>query len=351
MSTWAELRRVLAIVELREPWFLLAAASALIVVALARLPRGRLRFSSLSLLPAGGASWRTRLAWVPTALLALAALCLSVAIAGPRVPERSETVRRSGIAIMMVVDVSGSMRALDLSEGDDEQTRLDAVKEVFADFVRGAGELGGRPNDAIGIVSFAGFADTRVPLTLDHDILMEVARSLEIVTSRAEDGTAIGDGLGLAVERLRQSEAESKVAILLTDGVNNAGEEDPLAAAELARTVGVKVYTIGAGTTGFAPVRVEDPFSGRPVLRQVPVEIDEATLGAIAERTGGRYFRATDADVLREVYAEIDRLERTEVTDERYRAYRDYYAHVLAVGLLLAVLAWLGRAAIWRRLP
>lgn len=347
----AELRRLLGQLELREPWLLLAALAAVAVVLFARLPRGRLRYSSLSLLPARGASLRLRLAFVPTALLSLAALCLAVALAGPRVPDRTERERREGIGIMMIVDVSGSMRALDLSEGEQERTRLDAVKDVFSDFVLGKGGLAGRPDDAIGIVSFAGFADTRAPLTLDHDILMDVAMDLEIATSRREDGTALGDGLGLAVERLRNAEAESKVAILLTDGVHNAGHEEPLAAAELARAVGVKVYTIGAGTTGVAPVRVRDPLSGREVLRQMRVEIDEETLEAIAERTGGRYFRATDADALREVYAEIDRLERTEVSEERYRAYRDYYASFLAAGLLLATLAWLGRASIWRRLP
>ena len=351
MIGWQELRRLLVQLELREPWFLLAALSAVAVLLLARLPRGRLRFSSLSLVPAHRGSWRTRLAWVPTAGLVLAALCLSIALAGPRLPDRSERERREGIAIMMIVDLSGSMRALDLSEGDEERTRLDAVKSEFTNFVRGDGELAGRRDDAIGIVSFAGFADTRVPLTLDHDIVMEVAAELDFAESADEDGTAIGDGLALAVERLRHSEIESKVAILLTDGVNNTGHEQPLAAAELARAVGVTVYSIGAGTRGAAPMRVEDPRTGRSMLRQVPVDIDEETLEAISERTGGRYFRATDADSMRQIYEEIDRLERTEVIEERYRAYRDLYAGFVAAGLLLAILAWLGRATIWRRLP
>lgn len=344
MSAWIEP------LELREPLFLLVGLSALVVLLLARLPRGRLVFSSLRLLPRG-ATWRTRLAWLPAALIALAALALSVALAGPRLPDRDQIVRREGIAIMMVVDVSGSMRALDLSTEDQERTRLEAVMDVFADFVRGDGELSGRPDDAIGIVSFAGFADTRCPLTLDHDIVMQVAGDLEIVTSRAEDGTAVGDGLGLAVERLRRADAESKVVILLTDGVNNAGEVAPLEAAELAKTLGVKVYTIGAGTTGMAPVRVQDPFSGREVLRSVPVEIDEDTLERIAELTGGRYFRATDAEALRRVYALIDELERTEIEDQRYREYTELYAHFVAAGLLLALLGWLGQATVWRRLP
>jgi Ca-activated chloride channel homolog len=344
------LARLISPVELREPWFLLAALAALPIYMWARRPPGRLTFSSLRLLPARP-TWRARTSFVPAALLALGAVGLAVALAGPRVPDRRGTVKREGIAIMMAVDVSGSMRALDLSTGSEERTRLDAVIDVFDDFVLGDKGLGGRPNDAIGLVSFAGYADTRSPLTLDHDNLVAIVRSLEIVRDRDEDGTALGDGLGLAVERLRESKARSRVAILLTDGVNNAGVNPPLDAAKLAKKYGIKVYTIGTGTNGLAPIRVEDPMSGRSFLRQTMVEIDEDTMREIAEQTGGAYFRATDAAGLRQVYQQIDRLERSEIAGEKWREYREEFAVPLGLGLLLVVLGLIGEATLWRGLP
>ena len=342
---------MLTALEFRDPMLLWLALLAVPLYFLARRSPGRVVFSSLKLLPRAGRSWRERLNWLPDALLALALVALVLSLAGPRTGERFSRVQREGIAIMMVVDVSGSMRALDLSTDDRERTRLAAVQDVFDAFVRGGGELPGRPDDAIGLVSFAGYADTAVPLTLDHANLSAIARDLEIVTERSEDGTAIGDALGLAVERLRESPAESRIVVLLTDGVHNAGLESPSAAAELARSMGVKVYTIGAGTTGLAPVRVDDPFTGRSVLRATSVEVDEATLKDVAERTGGRYFRATDAAGLVDVYAEIDRLTRTRLTEERFRQYTEHFAPPLALGLLLAALGWLGRASVFARQP
>jgi Ca-activated chloride channel family protein len=226
---------------------------------------------------------------LPDLLFAFAVAAVAIALSGPRVGDRTARVRREGIAILMAVDISGSMQALDLSTAGHERSRLDAVKDVFREFVLGGGGLAGRPDDAIGIVSFARYADCRSPLTLDHASLAQVADGLSLVKDREEDGTALGDGLGLAVLRLRESKAKSRVVILLTDGVSNAGETAPRDAADLARSQGIKVYTVGAGTNGVAPIRVEDPFTGRSVLRQVPVEIDEATLREIAERTGGRY--------------------------------------------------------------
>jgi len=337
--------------EFREPWLLLAALAAVPVYLMARRAPGAIVFSSFRTLPPAAGSWRSQLSWLPDALIALGAASLGLALAGPRTGQRNSQVHREGIAIMMVVDISGSMQALDLSTEDQELSRLDAVKAVFEEFVIGGDGLSGRPDDAIGIVTFARYADTACPLTLDHGNLVGVARTLEIVTARNEDGTAIGDGLGLAVQRLRESKARSRVAVLLTDGVNNAGFEAPLGAAELARSQGIKVYTIGAGTTGMAPVRVRDTFSGRSVLRSMAVEIDEITLREVADRTGGSYFRATDADALREVYQEIDHLERTRITEEHWRQYDEYYAACLALGLCLAAAGWLTRGALFRRLP
>ena len=337
-------------IEFRQPWFLWTMLVAVPIFYFAMRTGGRVVFSSFRLLPGRAVSWRARLAWLPDLALALAAIGMAIALAGPRVQESESRIRREGISIMMVVDTSGSMRALDLSTPSEERTRLDAVKSVFIDFVQGSGDLPGRPDDSIGIVSFAGYADTRCPLTLNHGSLVEVARDLAIVTDRSEDGTAIGDGLALALERLREARTKSKVAILLTDGVNNAGVESPLSAAELARTLGIKVYTIGAGTTGIAYTRVED-FFGRSVLQPMPVDIDEKTLQAIAERTSGQYFRATDADSLEKVYGEIDRLERSEISEQRLAEYDEYYAHVLVFALILACLGWLSRATLFRRLP
>lgn len=337
--------------EFREPLLLWLAPLALVIFYYARRGFGTLRFSSLRLLPTSSKTFRTRLDFVPDLLIALSALAFVVALAGPRTSDARAKIKREGIAIMMVVDISSSMRALDLSAGDNDKTRLQAVLEVFRDFVSGAKDLPGRPNDAIGLVSFARYADTRSPLTLDHDSLLAVSDELEIVADRNEDGTAIGEGLGLAVERLRRSKAASKVAILLTDGVNNSGEETPTGAAQLAKEVGVKVYTIGAGTNGLAPVRVQDPFTGRDVLRQMPVEIDEKTLEDIAERTGGRYYRATDGEALRQVYRDIDSLERTEMTEERFLRYREHFQLAIALAILLAIAAWLLRASVFRRVP
>ena len=336
--------------EFREPLLLLLVVLAVPVYLLARRAPGRVLFSSLSLLPAVAIGWRARFAWVPDALLAAALLALVIALAGPRIGERTSHVQREGIAIMMVVDTSGSMSALDLSTSSRERTRLQAVQDVFERFVLGGGDLPGRPDDAIGLVSFAGYADTAAPLTLDHENLVAVARNLEITTLREENFTAIGDALGLAVERLRESPAESRIALLLTDGVNNAGVETPAAAAELARSQNVKVYTIGAGSTGIAHMRVPDARRGT-TLRAVAVEIDEETLRDVAERTGGRYFRADNADALVDVYAEIDRLERTRITEDRTRQYNELYAAPLLVALLLAALGWLARGAVFARVP
>lgn len=340
-------------IELRNPWFLWAALAAIPVYLLARRRGGRVLYSSLGALPATGASWRASLAWVPDVLVALAAGAIGVALAGPRSGDQESRVRSEGIAIVMAVDISSSMRALDLGGsvgGPDQKTRLDAVKEVFRDFVLGGRGLEGRPDDAIGLVSFARYADTRAPLTLDRSIVASIASELEIVTERSEDGTALGAGLSMAVNRLVESKARSKVAILLTDGVSNAGEP-PLAAANLAKESDIKVYTVGAGTNGMAPMLVENPFTGRLEPQSVPVQIDEETLKKIAEVTGGAYFRATDADGLRQVYRSIDALERTALEESRFLEYHEYYAHVMSLGLLLACLGLLLRASVFRRLP
>ncbi len=333
-------------VEWTEPWYALLGLVAVPVWLLVRRAPGRVVYSSLRVLPARASTWRTRLAWLPDALLALAIVALAIAMAGPRRGERDARVRRDGIAIAMVVDTSSSMAALDLSEGGVERTRLDAVKQVFEQFALG------RPDDAIGLVSFARYADTRSPLTLDHGNLVVAARQLQLTPGRTkEDGTAIGDGLALAVERLASSPAKSKVAIVLTDGEDNASQVSPEEAAGLARDEGIKVYTIGAGTNGVAPVRLTDPDTGQSELVQVPVSIDDDLLTDMAETTGGAYFRATDAEALRKVYDRIDTLERTELTETRFHEYAEYFDRLVALGLVLAALGLALRASVFRRAP
>ena len=340
-------------IEFREVMWLWLSVLAPLVFYLAYRSQGHVVYSSLSLLPLRGRSIRQKLAWFPAFIFALSTLAFAVAAAGPRIGDSSTEIRSEGIAIMMVMDVSSSMRALDLSPNDAEVTRLEVVKGVFQDFVVGnqALELGGRKNDAVGVIRFARYADTLSPMTLDHDSVISVADDLEIVDVESEDGTAVGDGLALAVQRISEFSPNldtEKVIILLTDGEHNAGTETPMGAAALAKAVGVKVYTIGAGTNGMAPVRATDPF-GRERLVRIPVQIDEVTLKAIAEDTGGRYFRATDFDRLQEVYAEIDALERTELSQILYREYTEYYRHALAVALLLVLLAILADSTYFRR--
>lgn len=332
--------------EIVHPWYLVLVLLVFPAAWWAQRAAGRVVFSSLDALPAG-ATVRTRLAWIPTALLALAVVSLCLALTGPRKGKGHTRIRSEGIAIVMVVDISGSMRALDLSERDQELTRLDAVKQVFTQFVRR------RRDDAIGLVSFARYADTRSPLTLDHENLSKAAAALRLVTDQNEDGTAVGEGLALAVERLREAPVRSKVAIVLTDGVSNAGEIAPLAAADLARDAGVKVYTVGAGTKGMAPIRVDDPFSGGTELVSTRVDIDEATMTEMAARGGGKYFRATDADGLRAVYAEIDRLERGKLDEQvrRYRDHHEYYVWFVGAAAILVAVAMLLRGTVLRRLP
>lgn len=340
-------------VELAQPWALLLAVFAPSAVWLSRRSTGRVVFSSLRALPAGGETWRTRLAWLPDVLLGLSVIALALALAGPRAGDQSSRVRRDGIAIMMAVDVSGSMRALDLSERNRELTRLDAVKDVFEKFVLGTSKLAGRQDDAIGLVAFARYADTRSPLTLDHGNLALAARQLDFA-GEGEDGTHIGAGLELAVTRLAEFKAKDRnvgrIAILLTDGESNVHEIDEDTAIDDALKAGVKVYTIGAGTNGIAAIRVPRG-DGSSDLMQTQVSIDETTLRKIADKTGGQYFRATDNASLKRIYAQIDTLERTTIEQEQFTEYRQFYGRFVIVAMVLIVLALLLRGTLLRRLP
>jgi Ca-activated chloride channel homolog len=333
-----------------HPWLLWLLLLAPVAYWMAARSAGHVMFSSLRVLPARSFSVRAALAWLPDALLALTVVALVIAAAGPRLGDENSKIRRDGIAIMVAVDVSGSMQALDLSPPGKEQTRLEAVKSVFERFVLGDANLPGRADDAVGLVAFARYADTKSPLTLDHANLIAAARQTKIVDDPAEDGTALGAGLALAIERLRTFNAKSKVLVLLTDGVQNV-DEIPIAGAVNDAIAGkVKVYTIGAGTKGVAAVRVplED---GSTRLMQTQVEIDEETLRDIAERTGGKYFRATDAASLAGVYQQIDTLERSEISDTRFAEYRQYFAVFVIAALIALSLGLVLRALVFRRVP
>lgn len=323
-------------IEFESPWFFALLPLAIIVFLMMRRPIGVLSYSSTKVIERTPRTLRVRLISLPALLVALGVAALVTALARPRSPEDQTSVSKEGIAIMMVVDLSSSMNARDLVEEDRSINRLEVVKEVFSNFVLGGGDSGqsGRPNDLIGLVTFAGYADSICPMTLDHGNLASIVADLEIVNERSEDGTAIGEGLGLAVERLRRSDAESRIAILLTDGVNNSGIVQPNQAADLAAEFGIKVYCIGAGTNGVAPMPARDVF-GRSTMVAQSVEIDEKMLQSIAEKTGGQYFRAENRDALAEVYSEIDQLERTEISETMYRKYTEHFASCIAASMLL----------------
>ncbi len=287
-----------------------------------------LAFSSTDFASSIRPTFRQRMMWVPAALTLLTMAVLIVALAGPREGRQETIANTEGIAIEIVVDRSGSMRAMDFKKQDVPVDRLTAVKDVVGRFVLGEGDLEGRFSDLIGLVTFARNADGMTPPTLDHPFLVSQLNESSIVNRNSEDGTAIGDAIGLAVEKLaaldknQKQEIESKVIILLTDGENNSGSLEPIQAAELAKMMNIKVYTIGVGTKGRAPVPVTNAI-GRQIIRWMDVNIDEKTLQKIADTTNGKYFRATDTESLEEIYAEIDRLEKSKVEERQYVDYRE----------------------------
>ena len=336
--------------EFREPLFLLLAILVLPLYFWMRRPAGVIRFSSLSLWPRKIRSFKSRTAFIPAFLLSLAFVAFCVSLAGPRIPGGVLKQHREGISMMLIVDKSGSMDALDMSKDDkSEQTRLEATKDVITTFIKGDGkELKGRPDDAIGLISFGTYPDSDCPLTLDHITLLEIVKEVQI----DDDGmTNIGDALALAVERMREAKGKSKVIILLTDGENNTGYEDPIDSARLAAQFGIKIYTIGMGANGFAKVRVTDPFTGRKVVTNTSVSIDEQTLTQIANITGGNYFRATDRKSLENIYQKIDALEKTKISEDRTLTYDEKFYIPLMIGMILAILGMLLNMSYYRRNP
>jgi Ca-activated chloride channel family protein len=299
-------------------------------------------FSSTETLRSIGVRRRSRAGDLLTALALAAFAAFVIAFARPQLGKTITRTQASGIDIMLALDVSGSMMAEDFSIGGQRANRLDAVKQVAQKFIEQ------RPNDRIGIVAFAGRPYLVSPLTLDHDWLIQNLDRVKL--GMVEDGTAIGSALASAESRLKDKEAKTKIIVLLTDGDNTAGKVPPLTAAEAAKALGIRVYTIGAGTRGMAPFPVQDPF-GRTFYQNMPVKIDEETLKKIAEISKGEYFRATDTQSLQEIFGEIDKLEKTRIEVEKIAQYRDLFPWFLAAGISFLVLEIAASQTIWRRLP
>jgi Ca-activated chloride channel family protein len=295
-----------------------------------------IQFSSLQPFEQIPKAIRERLRHVPIGLRLVAVACLIVALARPQSVMSRENISTEGIDIVMVLDVSGSMLAEDFSPN-----RISAAKQVAEEFIDG------RQNDRIGLVIFSGESFTQCPLTTDYPVLKNLLH--EVKNGMIVDGTAIGLALANGVNRLKGSTAKSKVMILLTDGVNNRGEIDPITAAKIAATYNVRVYTVGVGAQGQAPYPVQTPFGIRRQL--IPVDLDEKVLSAIADMTGGKYYRATDNSKLKAIYKEIDQLERTKIEVTAYKRYSELFNTWLVLGLMAVVLEIGLGATVLRKVP
>ena len=324
-----------------EPLFFLLLA-LVPLVPLASGSGARIRYSHI-------ASFRglvDKRRWHPRMMLPLlrmlALVAVICALARPQAGKVFSEVRSEGVDIIMALDTSGSMKAMDFTRGKERVTRVAILKEVVGRFIEQ------RPSDRIGLVVFGEEAYIQCPLTLDHGIVLDFVKQVDIGTAGA-DATAIGDALAVSVARLKDLKAKEKVVILATDGENNAGRITPLVAADIAKSMGVKVYTIGIGSKGAAPVLVNTIMG--PTYQYMNFSIDEELLTQIAQKTGGRYYRATDTKRLEEIYSDIDKLEKTEVKVKQYTEYDELFAYALLLGIIL-LLAEVGLAGtLLRKIP
>ena len=298
--------------------------------------RPHLRVSVITPWKAAGTSWMAFLRHLPFALRTLALVMIILAIARPRSSTQMERVDTEGIDIVLAMDVSTSMRARDFTPD-----RLSAAKDIAIEFISQ------RPTGRMGIVVFAGESYTQCPLTTDRATLINLMK--EISTDLIEDGTAIGNGLATAVARMKESDAKSRVGMPLTDGVNNRGEITPQMAAEIAKTYGIRVYTIGVGANGMAPYPVMTPWGVD--IQKVQVEIDEALLSEIASTTGGRYFRATDNTKLMEIYNEINKMEKARTSIDSFPVYKELFLKYALIALAALLLEIVLRLFVLRKLP
>jgi Ca-activated chloride channel family protein len=336
-----------------QPWFLLL----LLAVPLLAWFRGRsgpaaaLTFSSTSALRSLGKSSAARAGKFLRALLLLALAFLAVAMARPQLGKSLTQVEASGIDIMLALDVSGSMLTKDFTIGGEQATRIDAIREVTRKFIEA------RPNDRIGIIAFAGRPYVVSPMTLDHDWLQKNLERVKI--GLVEDGTAIGSGMSAAANRLNDKRSKSRVIMLLTDGENNTGKIPPNTAAEAIKALKIHFYAIGAGINGIAPTPVFNPQNGKPVTdmfgnilyQNQRVHFNEAGLKEVAKIADGQFYRATDTQSLEQIFADIDKLEKTTVSVKKYQQYRDLFPALIATGLGLLLAQLLLAQTIWKKLP
>ncbi|NMC62954.1 MAG: VWA domain-containing protein [SAR324 cluster bacterium] len=301
-----------------------------------------LKFPGVDMLKNLGVAKRTSLGQLKKALRFLSLIFLIIALARPQYVQGFTEIEASGVDVMLVLDVSGSMEALDFELDGKRSNRLDVVKSVTRDFIRA------RPNDRIGIVAFAARPYVASPLTLDHDWLLNRLDSLKV--GSIEDGTAIGSALATASDRLQSQESKSKLVILLTDGMNNSGKVAPLTAAEAAKALGIKVYTVGAGTKGEVPIPTVDEF-GRKRLMRANVDIDEVTLKQISEKTGGLFYRATDTKSLASIYQEINKLEKTTRKMKQFSSSKELFTVLSWLTLALLAAEQLLTHAWYRQVP
>lgn len=292
------------------------------------------RLSSTAALETQAPNWKVKTAWILNALTYIIFICCVIALARPQTSNVSESIDSEGIDMVLAMDISGSMLAEDL-----KPNRIEAAKKVANDFIDQ------RPSDRIGLVIFSGESFTQCPITSDHGVLKTQLSALK--SGMLQDGTAIGMGLATGVDRLRSAKGKSKVLILLTDGVNNTGLIDPMNALEIAKSFGVRVYTIGVGTTGKAPFPQTMP-DGSVQKTMIDVQIDAPLLTKIAKETGGKYYRATGNNALEQVYKEIDRLEKTKIEMSAYRHYKELFGIFLWIAIIaliaqLALKLWVYR--------
>ncbi|MBR4837593.1 MAG: VWA domain-containing protein [Bacteroidales bacterium] len=326
--------------EFASPYFLyiLIIIPLLVVwyIFLGRKHQAYVKFTDTSFFTGLPRSWKVYVRHVLFALEMCALALLIVALARPQSSSKNQKINVEGIDIVLTMDISSSMLAQDL-----KPDRLEAAKNVAADFVKG------RPGDRMGLVVFASETFTQVPLTTDHSMLLNMLKDMKC--GMLEDGTAIGDGLASSVSRLKDSEAISKVVILLTDGDNNAGSVDPATAAEMAKIFGIRVYTIGAGTRGTAPYPVQTPFGGIQ-YQQIPVNINEPLLQQIADETGGKYYRATSNEKLQQIYDEIDQLERSKIEINEFTRVHEEFLPLVIWSLALLLLVFILRHTVLKTL-
>lgn len=324
----------------QDPWILLFLLAIPILSAISqKRRRAVLHFSTIQGLKQ--LQPRNVHAGIPIILRFLAIALLVLALARPQEGRKSMEILSVGVDIILATDTSGSMQALDFFKGKDRVNRLEVVKDVVREFIAN------RVNDRMGMVTFGAEAFTQCPLTLDHNILLSFLDNLKI--GMAGDSTAIGSAIGIAVKRLKDLKAKSKIIILLTDGRNNAGNIPPLQAAEIAKTYNIKIYTIGVGTLGKAPFLV-DSILGQQLVYQ-DVDLDEDTLKSIASTTGGKYFRATDRETLKDIYTQIDKLEKSEVKVIDHAEYKEMFPSFLVAGLTLLLLETILANTRLRRIP